>query len=64
MSRPLLLMLLFALATLVIAVDGVVRPERRYFSLAFFFIGLLGTWRQYVKWRRDRSRGGTGGVRS
>jgi hypothetical protein len=55
MSRPLLLMLIFALATLIIAIDGVLRPERRYLSLVFLIIGLLGTWRQYLRWRQDRS---------
>jgi hypothetical protein len=56
MPRSLLLMLLFALATLVIAIDGVLRPERKYISLLFFVVGLVGTWRQYLAWRRDRSR--------
>lgn len=54
MHRSLFLLLLFAVATVIMAVDGVIRPERKYLSLGFFFIGLLGTWRQYLSWRRAR----------
>lgn len=57
MPRSLLLMLLFAVATLVIAIDGALRPERKYISLLFFVVGLLGTWRHYLAWRRDHSHG-------
>jgi hypothetical protein len=56
MPRSLLLMLLFAVATLIIAIDGALRPERKYISLVFFVAGLVGTWRQYLNWRQDRSR--------
>lgn len=54
MQKPLVLLLLFAVATVIIAIDGVLRPERRHLSLIFFFIGLVGTWRQYVRWRQAR----------
>jgi hypothetical protein len=48
------LVLVFGVATLVMAVYGVVTPEHRFFSLAFFFLGLVGTWRHYRNWRRTR----------
>ncbi len=54
MQKPLILLLLFALATVIIAIDGALRPERRYLSLIFFIIGVVGTWRQYLSWRQAR----------
>jgi hypothetical protein len=55
--RSLVLLLLFAAATIVIAADGAMRPERKYLSLGFFFVGLLGTWRQFSAWRGARAGG-------
>jgi hypothetical protein len=47
-------LLVYAVATCVIVVTGVMQPEHRTFAVVFFGLGLLGTWKHYVNWRRAR----------
>ncbi|MBP1596376.1 MAG: hypothetical protein H6Q05_1753 [Acidobacteria bacterium] len=46
--------LLGAACTLFFAAMAVVEPRHRYFSLFLVILGLTGTWRQYMVWKRHR----------
>lgn len=45
---------LYGGATIVILADGVLNPDRLGPSLGFSTLGLVGTWRQYLRWRQAR----------
>lgn len=45
------LILLGGVATLVMAVVALLRPDYAWRALFFFVIGLFGTLRQYRRWR-------------
>ena len=53
-TGSLLLVLVYATATVVLAVNGITQPEHRNVALLMVAIGLAGTWREYVNWRRTR----------
>ena len=44
-------LLLLGLAIVILAADGVLHPERRYLSLVFVLMGMIGSYRLYLKWR-------------
>jgi hypothetical protein len=48
------LLVLFGVATFVIAFDGLMAREHRHLSLGLFVVGLAGTCRQYLKLRTGR----------
>jgi hypothetical protein len=45
------LLLVYAAATVVMAATTVTMPEHRPLAPAMFLIGLIGTWRQFLRWR-------------
>ena len=45
------LLLVYGLATVVMAVTTLTMPEHRPVAPAMFFIGLWATWRQFARWR-------------
>jgi hypothetical protein len=47
------IIVLAACATAVMPVVALVKPAYVYPCMFFFLIGLVGTWRQYVRWRRS-----------
>jgi hypothetical protein len=49
------LLLVYGAATVVMAATTVTMPEHRPLAPAMFMLGLVATWRQFVRWR------GTGG---
>jgi hypothetical protein len=46
------MLVVYAAATVVMAVSSIRVPEQRIISAAFFLLGLTATWRQYTRWRR------------
>lgn len=36
----------------VFAVASLAHSQHAYASLLFFLVGLMGTWREYMRWRR------------
>lgn len=48
------MVVLAACATAVMPVVAFMKPEYTYPCMFFFLIGLTGTWRQYVRWRRTK----------
>ena len=50
-----LLKVLLGVCTLpVLAVVSFAYPQHAYASLLFFLVGLMGTWREYMRWRRTQ----------
>jgi hypothetical protein len=47
-----------AVATLTMAFYGATTPDRQHMYVSLFFVifGLLGTWRNYLKWQQSRER--------
>jgi hypothetical protein len=46
-----ILLLVYAAATVVMALTGVTGPEHRMVAAPIFLLGLIGTWRRFVRWR-------------
>ena len=50
----LVVLVIYALATIAMVVYAKIDPEHRDVSIMFLLIGLVGTWRQFVKWQSAR----------
>jgi hypothetical protein len=46
------LLIVYAVAVLAMIVFAILDPDRLMAYLFFFLIGLFGTWRYYLRWRR------------